>query len=63
MSRLSRVIHRQYSKVEVNSPGTFFSVMKFRPLKFRTTHPYSCWMVSGVAAVDRLIVYGHMQLE
>ena len=37
---LSGLIHGQYPKVEVHNLGRFISVMKFRPLEFRTTHPY-----------------------
>ena len=37
---LSGLIYGQYPKVEVHNLGRFISVMKFRPLEFRTTQPY-----------------------
>lgn len=37
---LSGLIHGSYPKHEVKNLGRFISVMKFRPLLWRTTHPY-----------------------
>eukprot|EP00794_Sanderia_malayensis_P010984 gene10984-12147_t len=37
---LSGISHGSYSKTEIHNLGRFISVMKFRPLKWRSTHPY-----------------------
>ncbi|XP_064457943.1 ribosome biogenesis protein BMS1 homolog isoform X2 [Ornithodoros turicata] len=37
---LSGLIRGEYLKQEVHNLGRFISVMKFRPLQWRTTHPY-----------------------
>ncbi|EDO39967.1 predicted protein [Nematostella vectensis] len=37
---LSGLIHGSYPKVEVHNLGRFISVMRFRPLTWRTSHPY-----------------------
>jgi len=37
---LSGMIHGEYQKTEVHNLGRFISVMKFRPLLWRTTHPF-----------------------
>ena len=37
---LSGMVHTEYQKTEVHNLGRFISVMKFRPLIWRTTHPY-----------------------
>jgi len=38
---LSGMVHgKEYQKTEVHNLGRFISVMKFRPLVWRTTHPY-----------------------
>ncbi|XP_034238787.1 ribosome biogenesis protein BMS1 homolog isoform X2 [Thrips palmi] len=37
---LSGQIHDQYLRTEVKNLGRFISVMKFRPLQWRSTHPY-----------------------
>ena len=37
---LSGMVHDEYQKTEVHNLGRFISVMKFRPLAWRTTHAY-----------------------
>lgn len=37
---LSGMVHGEYQKTEVHNLGRFISVMKFRPLVWRSTHPY-----------------------
>ena len=37
---LSRVTHGEYPKTEMQNLSRFISVMKFRPLIWRNTHPY-----------------------
>ena len=37
---LSGMVHGEYQKTEVHNLGRFISVMKFRPLIWRTNHPY-----------------------
>ena len=37
---LSGMVHGEYQRTEVKNLGRFISVMKFRPLQWRTTHPY-----------------------
>ncbi|XP_069693908.1 ribosome biogenesis protein BMS1 homolog isoform X2 [Periplaneta americana] len=37
---LSGLLHGEYLRNEVKNLGRFISVMKFRPLTWRTTHPY-----------------------
>ncbi|XP_056633768.1 ribosome biogenesis protein BMS1 homolog [Diorhabda sublineata] len=37
---LSGIIHEEYLRNEVKNLGRFISVMKFRPLQWRTTHSY-----------------------
>uniref|UniRef100_A0A0P4WGX0 Bms1-type G domain-containing protein n=1 Tax=Scylla olivacea TaxID=85551 RepID=A0A0P4WGX0_SCYOL len=37
---LSGLIHEEYLKNEIKNLGRFISVMKFRPLTWRTTHPF-----------------------
>jgi len=34
------MINGEYQKTEVHNLGRFISVMKYRPLQWRTTHPY-----------------------
>ena len=37
---LSGMVHGDYQKTEIHNLGRFISVMKFRPLVWRTTHPF-----------------------
>ena len=37
---LSGMVNGEYQRTEVQNLGRFISVMKFRPLQWRTTHPY-----------------------
>jgi len=37
---LSGMLHGEYLRNEVKNLGRFISVMKFRPLVWRSTHPY-----------------------
>lgn len=37
---LSGLVHGSYPKLEIHNLARFISVMKFRPLQWRTTHPY-----------------------
>jgi ribosome biogenesis protein BMS1 len=37
---LSSIQHGLYNKTEINNLTRFISVMKFRPLIWRNTHPY-----------------------
>ncbi|XP_064633506.1 ribosome biogenesis protein BMS1 homolog [Lineus longissimus] len=37
---LSGMVNGEYQKTEIHNLGRFISVMKFRPLQWRTTHPY-----------------------
>ena len=37
---LSGMVHGEYQKTEIHNLGRFISVMKFRPLKWRESHPY-----------------------
>ncbi|CAG9864052.1 unnamed protein product [Phyllotreta striolata] len=37
---LSGIIHEEYLRNEIKNLGRFISVMKFRPLQWRTTHSY-----------------------
>eukprot|EP00741_Cyanophora_paradoxa_P001315 tig00000478_g1271.t1 len=37
---LSGLVHGRYSKTDVHNLARFISVLKFRPLSWRTTHPY-----------------------
>jgi ribosome biogenesis protein BMS1 len=37
---LSGMVHGEYQKTEVHNLGRFISVMKFRPLVWRESHPY-----------------------
>jgi ribosome biogenesis protein BMS1 len=37
---LSGLLHGEYLRNEVKNLGRFISVMKFRPLTWRTTHPF-----------------------
>ena len=37
---LSGLIHGQYPRAEINNLARFISVMKFRPLDWRSAHPY-----------------------
>lgn len=34
------MIHGEYLKTEIHNLGRFISTMKFRPLEWRTSHPY-----------------------
>ena len=34
------MVHGEYQKTEIHNLGRFISVMKFRPLKWRESHPY-----------------------
>lgn len=34
------MVHGQYQKTEIHNLGRFISVMKFRPLEWRSAHPY-----------------------
>jgi len=49
---LSGMINGEYQKTEVHNLGRFISVMKFRPLQWRTTHPY--------ILVDRYCCYANL---
>ena len=40
MFYLSGMINGEYQRTEIHNLGRFISVMKFRPLQWRTTHPY-----------------------
>lgn len=37
---LSGLLHDEYLRTEIKNLGRFISIMKFRPLTWRTTHPY-----------------------
>lgn len=37
---LSGLINGEYQKTEIHNLGRFISVMKFRPLQWRVSHPY-----------------------
>ena len=37
---LSGMIHEEYPRQEIFNLGRFISVMKFRPLVWKATHPY-----------------------
>lgn len=37
---LTGILHGEYIRSEMQRLGRFISVMKFRPLTWRTTHPY-----------------------
>ncbi|EFN64487.1 Ribosome biogenesis protein BMS1-like protein [Camponotus floridanus] len=37
---LSGLLHDEYLRIEIKNLARFISVMKFRPLTWRTTHPY-----------------------
>ena len=37
---LSGIVHGQYPKAEIHNLGRFISVMKFRPLEWRSAHPW-----------------------
>lgn len=37
---LSGMLHEEYLRTEIKNLARFISVMKFRPLSWRTTHPY-----------------------
>lgn len=37
---LSGMVNEEYQKTEVHNLCRFISVMKFRPLQWRLTHPY-----------------------
>ena len=37
---LSRLVFGQYSRQELHNLARFISVMKFRPLEWRSSHPY-----------------------
>lgn len=37
---LSGMVHNEYQRTEVHNLGRFISVMKFRPLTWRESHPY-----------------------
>ncbi|XP_006816551.1 ribosome biogenesis protein BMS1 homolog [Saccoglossus kowalevskii] len=37
---ISGLVHGEYNKMDIRNLGRFISVMKFRPLTWRTTHPY-----------------------
>ncbi|RLU15850.1 hypothetical protein DMN91_011606 [Ooceraea biroi] len=37
---LSGILHEEYLRTEIKNLARFISVMKFRPLTWRTTHPY-----------------------
>lgn len=43
---LSGQVHGEYLRNEVKNLGRFISVMKFRPLMWRSTHPYMLGMWS-----------------
>lgn len=40
MFYLSGLVHGQYPKAEIHNLARFISVMKFRPLDWRSAHPY-----------------------
>ena len=60
---LSWLIHSQHPKVEDLSLGRFMSVMKFRPLEFRSTHP-TCWWIGEWCCVlfTGLIAWAHAMM-
>ncbi|OAD47009.1 Ribosome biogenesis protein bms1 [Eufriesea mexicana] len=71
---LSGLIHGEYLRTEVKNLARFISVMKFRPLTWRTTHPYimvdrvedltSPELIRQNSKVDRTIsLYGGIPLN
>lgn len=70
---LSGLIHGEYLRTEVKNLGRFISVMKFRPLTWRTMHPYvmvdrvedltSPELIRQNSKVDRTIsLYGYVKV-
>ncbi|XP_047366647.1 ribosome biogenesis protein BMS1 homolog isoform X3 [Vespa velutina] len=69
---LSGLIHDEYLRTEIKNLSRFISVMKFRPLTWRTSHPYiladriedltSPELIRKNAKVDRTIcLYGYVR--
>ncbi|XP_014677109.1 PREDICTED: ribosome biogenesis protein BMS1 homolog [Priapulus caudatus] len=69
---LSGLVHDEYQKTEIHNLGRFISVMKLRPLQWRSTHPYmladrmedltSPELIRQHAACDRVIsLYGYLR--
>ncbi|KAF7382877.1 hypothetical protein HZH66_013279 [Vespula vulgaris] len=69
---LSGLIHDEYLRTEIKNLARFISVMKFRPLTWRTSHPYiladriedltSPELIRKNAKVDRTIcLYGYVR--
>ncbi|KAJ8669738.1 hypothetical protein QAD02_000997 [Eretmocerus hayati] len=69
---LSGLLHNEYLRMEVKNLARFISVMKFRPLTWRTTHPYMLVdriedltdpeLVRKNTKVDRTVtVYGYVR--
>ena len=71
---LSGLLHDEYLRMEIKNLARFISVMKFRPLTWRTTHPYLLVdriedltdpeLIRQNSKVDRTVsVYGYADLE
>ena len=69
---LSGLIHGEYLRTEVKNLARFISVMRFRPLTWRTTHPYiladriedltSAELIRQNPKIDRTIsLYGYVK--
>ena len=52
---LSGMVNGEYQKTEIHNLGRFISVMKFRPLVWRSTHPY--------LIADRYVTYSTKHLS
>jgi hypothetical protein len=52
---LSGLLHGEYLRNEVKNLGRFISVMKFRPLTWRTTHPYIVGMFGFTPTVSQVL--------
>lgn len=70
---LSGLVHGEYLRTEVKNLARFISVMKFRPLTWRTTHPYILAdrvedltppeMIRQTPKTDRTIsLYGYVEI-
>jgi len=68
---LSGLLHEEYLRIEIKNLARFISIMKFRPLTWRTTHPYiladriedltSPELIRQNPKIDRTIsVYGYI---
>ncbi|KAH6911683.1 GTP binding protein [Coprinopsis sp. MPI-PUGE-AT-0042] len=59
---LSGVINGRYPDTEIMNLSRFISVMKFRPLVFRNTHPYLLKIRQSKGKCDRTVtVYGYLR--